>query len=466
MCRKRAATSVAAWLPARCISRAPPPPPLLSGPATVAVAAASTSSVVTAAVTTVSPVVSVSPTTSSLSAFTTSGTPSSLVPSSSPPPHQSLALFGDTAQSLAAHLVTLGHLKIETDGRAVMLGASKELARNMSMSRSIRVVSNRTVRVLRESDKKELDEFPFDKAFFHVYPGAILLNQGTEYLVTTLDVTELVAHAMPVKVNYYTKVRDHSDVQVFNCVKELLPTNGGCALRLGQCTVHQQWYGFRKHSKRTREILSMHTMVLPSSKYTTRALWVTIPETGLVAIRRAGLDLQHAIHGAQHLLVDAVVAFHRHHVGDVDTEHAYPFQTRARPNHLVIHDTAPGGTGVVQGAFDRGGWELVTKALSLVTSCDCPEGCPKCVHSARCSEYNEALCKRGAVLLLKAIQEKIDGCCNDDDDDVHIVESDGMGRWEEDQPEEPGGYVPDEWARRVAEAQRRQDRRSGTRSSA
>jgi hypothetical protein len=39
-----------------------------------------------------------------------------------------------------------------------------------------------------------------------VYPGAIMLNQGTEYQITHLDVVELIAHAAECNVSYYTKV--------------------------------------------------------------------------------------------------------------------------------------------------------------------------------------------------------------------------------------------------------------------
>ena len=93
----------------------------------------------------------------------------------------------------------------------------------------------------------------FSTAFFEIYPGAILLNQGTEYRIVLLDTDELVAHAVECNVNYFTKSRDHADIQVFGAVEQrpaaqeyrdngVSPT----AMRLGQCLVHTQFYGHRK----------------------------------------------------------------------------------------------------------------------------------------------------------------------------------------------------------------------------
>lgn len=132
----------------------------------------------------------------------------------------------------------------------------------------------------------------------------------------------------------------------------------------------------------------------------------------------------HAIHAAQHLLVRGIFKFVRHDPRDVDTEHAYPFQTRARPNHLVVHDTAPGGTGVAAAVFKHAGWRLVAEALAIGRECGCDEGCPRCVHSARCSEYNEAICKQGALVILQSIQDAVEA-----DEGGVVVEGEDEGDW-------------------------------------
>eukprot|EP00041_Stephanoeca_diplocostata_P036852 m.1363396 g.1363396 ORF g.1363396 m.1363396 type:complete len:1406 (+) comp24945_c2_seq2:308-4525(+) len=371
-------------------------------------------------------------------------------------PHASILspeLFGPSAMHLVKMLTESKRLHRLTadDGFEHVWIATELQGRQTAQAASIRTICSKTVKVIREDDKsKIMDEIPLDTAFFQVYPGAIVLHQGDEFQIMDFDENDLVMTAAPCKVNYYTKSRDHTDVNVFNHTREILPpepkegkarSHGGTVMRLGQCTVHVQWYGFRKHSKQTMEILSLHYVSLPSAKYTTRALWIPIPKAGVAAVRRSGLALIEGIHGAQHVLLRAIARFVRHDAGDVDTEHAYPFQTRARPSHLVIYDKAPGGTGVVRAVFQYAGWQLVRHAFDIVNQCSCDaEGCPECVHHTQCNEHNEVVSKRATHLVLKSIVQALDGAC---------TPADGTAPDDEDGIEEtvPGGFLHDQWER-------------------
>jgi DEAD/DEAH box helicase domain-containing protein len=48
---------------------------------------------------------------------------------------------------------------------------------------------------------------------------------------------------------------------------------------------------------------------------------------------------------------------------------------------------------------------IVTRAHRITLECACRSGCPSCVHSAQCSEYNKVLDKRGALLVLAFLAE-------------------------------------------------------------
>ena len=73
--------------------------------------------------------------------------------------------------------------------------------------------------------------------------------------------------------------------------------------------------------------------------------------------------------------------------------------TKAKP--LCNYD---GGAG-----FARRGYDAVTEWLSatlqVISSCDCATGCPGCVQSPKCGNFNEPLDKVGAVRLLDVILE-------------------------------------------------------------
>lgn len=46
---------------------------------------------------------------------------------------------------------------------------------------------------------------------------------------------------------------------------------------------------------------------------------------------------------------------------------------------------------------------MIEKAWTIASECACATGCPACIHSGECSEYNKVLDKRGSLLVLEFI---------------------------------------------------------------
>ena len=350
-------------------------------------------------------------------------------------------LFGDCLGGTITKLKEEGLLRrADMDHIEAWTPVHRRTAGREAANISIRKIDEETIQVLALPDKNMIDEFAKSRAFFECYPGAILLNQGTEYMVTDLDTKENVAYAEPCKVPYYTKSRDHTDVNVFHAHKQL-NSRKGFSMKFGRCSVHVQWYGFRKYSKRTNRIISLHSFEVPSFKYTTWAIWIEIPYIAINILRQQGLDVLEGVHAAQHLLLASVKLHVPCDKGDLDTEHAYPFQQRRRPNHLVLFDAKPGGTGIMEAAFNYGSHTLVKSALHIATSCPCLEGCPGCVFDTGCKEHNQVINKRAATIILQSICDTLPKACtsadaNDAHDDCLVAT--------ELQP--PGGFFPgNEW---------------------
>lgn len=88
--------------------------------------------------------------------------------------------------------------------------------------------------------------------------------------------------------------------------------------------------------------------------------------------------------------------------GDLRAECDNPYDTRYRPERLLVYDTHPGGIGLAAQArplFTR----LLRDALELITRCACRSvtGCPCCVQCGACNEYNAVLHKAAAVIVLE-----------------------------------------------------------------
>ncbi|MDF2846749.1 MAG: box helicase, partial [Oerskovia sp.] len=76
----------------------------------------------------------------------------------------------------------------------------------------------------------------------------------------------------------------------------------------------------------------------------------------------------------------------------VDTEQATVF----------VYDAYPGGAGFAERGFHLGAtWLRATRAA--ISRCPCTDGCPACVQSPKCGNFNNPLDKAAAVRLLDAV---------------------------------------------------------------
>jgi len=73
---------------------------------------------------------------------------------------------------------------------------------------------------------------------------------------------------------------------------------------------------------------------------------------------------------------------------------------------IFIHDGYDGGAGIAPAAYDTGE-ELVAATLETLLRCPCSTGCPSCVQSPKCGNFNEPLSKIGAIRLLNASMDKV-----------------------------------------------------------
>lgn len=62
--------------------------------------------------------------------------------------------------------------------------------------------------------------------------------------------------------------------------------------------------------------------------------------------------------------------------------------------------------------FARRGYDAAEQWLAathqVISTCDCPDGCPGCVQSPKCGNGNDPLDKRGGARLLAALLRSSD----------------------------------------------------------
>jgi DEAD/DEAH box helicase domain-containing protein len=66
-----------------------------------------------------------------------------------------------------------------------------------------------------------------------------------------------------------------------------------------------------------------------------------------------------------------------------------------------IYDGYPGGAGIAPIGY-RNADRHLRATLQALRDCSCAAGCPSCVQSPKCGNFNDPLDKAGAVRLLAA----------------------------------------------------------------
>ena len=158
--------------------------------------------------------------------------------------------------------------------------------------------------------------------------------------------------------------------------------------------------GYQRRAVGSGDVLGTVALDLPPTRLVTRAFRYQVPDgvllgAGLTADRWPG-----TLHAVEHAAIGILPLFticDRWDVGGVST-----LALGGEGPSIVVYDGYPGGSGIAElgfGAADR----HLAATLEVLSSCGCSAGCPSCVQSPKCGNWNEPLDKLGAATLLRAV---------------------------------------------------------------
>ena len=239
------------------------------------------------------------------------------------------------------------------------------------------------------------------RAFAECHEGAIYLHRARPYQVVSLDLERREARVRgPSRVDYYTRAVGEKETEILE-VTRTRPL-GNALLKRGRLKITQRITHYEKRRTLGQDLISKHPLELPPRIYETEGLWFEIAPEAEDTIAAAGGHFMGAIHGLEHAMLALFPLYalcDRFDVAGI----SIPRHPQVRGPAIFLYDGAPGGIGICRSVFPR--VEALLEATeAAISSCDCLEGCPSCIHSPRCSNGNRPLdkpnCARIARLIL------------------------------------------------------------------
>jgi DEAD/DEAH box helicase domain-containing protein len=306
-------------------------------------------------------------------------------------PTEALETFGGAVEDAAAELVSEGWLRPRA-GRLLWAGRTAPAA-----AVDIRTAGGPAFTIVDETGTVvgSIDEH---RVFAQTHPGAVYLHQGESLVVEDLDLEDRLVRARRGEVGFYTQPDIDTWVEIARVVES------GRVGRLphlhGLVTVETSVVGYKKKAIRDRSMLSYEPLDLPTRSFQTQAVWFEVPEGVISDADVAPADLPGTLHAAEHTSIGMLPLFaicDRWDVGGLSTA----FHPTVGGAVWFIYDGYPGGAGIAPMGW-RNGERHLGATLQALRDCPCVDGCPSCVQSPKCGNFNDPLDKDGAIRLLTA----------------------------------------------------------------
>jgi len=241
-----------------------------------------------------------------------------------------------------------------------------------------------------------------EQAYREAHKGAVMLHQGTTYLVTEMDLETHNIRVAETDVDYYTQPLKEVNLSVIKVLETKTIQGSQCAY--GEVEVTEHYTGYK--IKRGDTIIGVEPLSLPTLTFRTKAFWFVATADLETEINAAGLDFAGGLHGAEHAII-ALMPLHvvcdRWDIGGLSSP---SFGDAGEPT-VFVYDAFEGGIGLAEKAFEILP-DLFASAHELVRDCRCEDGCPTCIYSPKCGNDNQPLDKKATVCILGRLVQRPD----------------------------------------------------------
>jgi len=241
------------------------------------------------------------------------------------------------------------------------------------------------------------------RAFKECHPGAVYLHRASHYLVDHLDLEKRDIIVHPSELRYFTRVRTEKETEIMEVFRSR--PKGQFLVREGRLKVTERVSGFEKRSLPGQELMGVFPLELPPQTFETVGFWVEIEPALKRFVEYKGLHFMGGIHAIEHAAIGLFPLFalcDRDDIGGI----CYPHHDQVGKSAIFIYDGYPGGVGLARRGFEVV-LDLLERTWKHVSTCECEEGCPSCIHSPKCGSGNKPLDKDAALLILEGLLGRI-----------------------------------------------------------
>lgn len=224
-------------------------------------------------------------------------------------------------------------------------------------------------------------------ALKELFPGAVYLHGGGTYLSLELMGDRAIVTRLPDNYPFLTSALYYSDPVAFE--PEVSREAWGFKVEYGRLRVREIVCGYAV--KEAESGVTLREVALDRDftyEFPTKGILLRLPhnpEWSLVANAEAFHATEHVVISAAQMVVGAAST----DMGGI----SYP------SGHVFVYDSHPGGSGCSKLLFHRLE-EVLRRALRILSTCTCRDGCPKCVYSPYCGNNNKVLSRRRALYIL------------------------------------------------------------------
>ncbi len=234
-------------------------------------------------------------------------------------------------------------------------------------------------------------------ALSELHPGAVYMHGGETYRSKSLDLEKKIAIVEREELGHLvTYPLQYMDPQLVSVEEE--GAVDGVYYQFGKLKITITTHGYVVRQFATNEMVGKHEIDPLQYTFMTKGVVMYLPPIRFSPNDREDWEARaKGYHATEHVLIAATeiaIGASKTDLGGV----SYP------DGVVVIYDSHIGGNGTSR-LMLRNFRRVSEVALKIVKSCNCVDGCPKCVYSPYCGNNNEMLSRRNAVRILEHLKK-------------------------------------------------------------